>query len=143
MLVVIDSRVQAYHSLATGVRSGAKVLIVDPNIDGIEQITQALAEHSASSLHIVCHGEPGTLYLGKNPIKSSNLAQYRHQLKNWQVKDILLYACNVAADLSSTFIHHLHQLTGATKIRLPSALMQCSTPPTIWNSLPHCFSAGS
>ena len=81
MLVAIDSRVQAYHTLATGVRSGAKVLIVDPNIDGIEQITQALAEDSASSLHIVCHGAPGTLYLGKTPLnsaKSQDLNPYPH-----------------------------------------------------------------
>jgi hypothetical protein len=100
MLVAIDTRVQAYQSLATGVCSGAKVIIIEQDGDAIAQITAALSEYPSDSLHIVCHGEPGTLYLGKTPINWSNLEQYRHQLQKWQVTDILLYACSVAADLT-------------------------------------------
>ncbi|MFB2976905.1 DUF4347 domain-containing protein [Microseira sp. BLCC-F43] len=100
MLVAIDTRVQAYQSLATGVCSGAKVIIIEQDGDAIAQITAALREYPSDSLHIVCHGEPGTLYLGKTPIDWSNLEQYRHQLQKWQVTDILLYACSVAADLT-------------------------------------------
>ncbi|GET43910.1 FG-GAP-like repeat-containing protein [Microseira wollei] len=125
MLVIIDTRVQAYQSLATGVCSGAKVIIIEQDGDAIAQITAALREYPSDSLHIVCHGEPGTLYLGKTPINWSNLEQYRHQLQKWQVTDILLYACNVAADGTreisslhqptgaSAFLQRLHQLTGA------------------------------
>jgi Domain of unknown function (DUF4347)/FG-GAP-like repeat/Calx-beta domain/RTX calcium-binding nonapeptide repeat (4 copies)/FG-GAP repeat len=127
MLVVIDSRVQAYPMLAAGVRNGAKVIVIDPNFDGIEQITRSLADHPASSLHIVCHGEPGTLYLGKTPLNGANLETYRHQLQQWHVTDILLYACNVAAleqrsrretnnpsAISATnLLYRLQQLTGA------------------------------
>lgn len=127
MLVVIDSRIETYPMLAAGVRNGAKVIVIDPNFDGIEQITRSLAEHPASSLHIVCHGEPGTLYLGKTPLNGANLETYRHQLQQWHVTDILLYACNVAApeqrsrretnNASATsatnFLHRLQQITGA------------------------------
>ncbi|MGK7901939.1 MAG: DUF4347 domain-containing protein, partial [Hormoscilla sp.] len=40
-LVVIDPRVEEYQMLATGVRPGVKVLILDDNSDGVEQITHA------------------------------------------------------------------------------------------------------
>ncbi|MCL1468838.1 DUF4347 domain-containing protein, partial [Argonema galeatum] len=97
-LVIIDPRVEAYEILAAGVRDSAKVIIIDPNFDGIEQITEALNNYPAPSLHIVCHGEPGCLHLGKTPINAANIDQYRHQLQQWQISDILLYSCNVAAD---------------------------------------------
>ncbi|MGA9380096.1 MAG: DUF4347 domain-containing protein, partial [Phormidium sp.] len=134
-LVIIDPRVEAYQILTKGVGAGAKVIIIDPNFDGIEQITEALAEYPANSLHIICHGAPGCLYLGKTPINAANIQQYRQQLPQWQVSDILLYACNVAADTflkkpkkpgfskkpgfwqpedpDATFLYQLHHLTGA------------------------------
>ena len=97
-LVIIDPRVEAYEILAAGVRDSAQVIIIDPNFDGIEQITEALNNYPAPSLHIVCHGEPGCLHLGKTPINAANIDRYRHQLQQWQISDILLYACNVAGD---------------------------------------------
>ena len=99
MLVIIDPRVEYFQILAADIRNGAKVIIIDPNFDGIAQITEALTAYPANSLHIVCHGAPGCLYLGKTPINAANIHQYRQQLPQWQVSDILIYACNVAADL--------------------------------------------
>ncbi|NEP56265.1 MAG: DUF4347 domain-containing protein [Symploca sp. SIO2G7] len=115
MLVIIDPRVEEYHMLVMGVHQGANVLVLNPNIDGIEQITKALAHHTVSSLHIVCHGAPETLYLGKTPLNLANLKQYRQQLQEWRVAEILLYACNVAAGESlsrNKATAHLAQATG-------------------------------
>ncbi|MGQ4650435.1 DUF4347 domain-containing protein [Lyngbya aestuarii] len=125
ILVVIDPRVDNYQMLSVGVNPGAKVLILNPSRDGIEQITKAIATEAASSLHIVCHGAPGLLYLGKTPLNLANIEQYRQQLLEWGVADILLYACNVAAGDNvlfptsfipyqfTSFLHRLHELTGA------------------------------
>ncbi|NEP13050.1 MAG: DUF4347 domain-containing protein [Symploca sp. SIO2C1] len=118
MLVVIDPRVDAYQMLAEGVHKGANVLILDPRQDGIEQITQALAGDSTSTnLHIICHGAPGTLHLGKTFLNTGNLEQYRQQLEGWGVAEILFYACNLAAieeiSSSQSFLSRFHQLTGA------------------------------
>jgi hypothetical protein len=58
MLVAIDSRVSAPLLLAAGVLAGAKVIILDIEKDGIDQISEALEDSSVSQLHIICHGEP-------------------------------------------------------------------------------------
>ncbi|MCL2933902.1 MAG: DUF4347 domain-containing protein, partial [Trichodesmium sp. MAG_R03] len=42
-LVVIDTRVENYRQLATGVTPETKVALIDPNRDGIEQITELLS----------------------------------------------------------------------------------------------------
>ncbi len=55
-LVAIDARVEAYPMLAAGVLEGAKVVIIDPDKDGVGQITTALSYCQATSLHVVCHG---------------------------------------------------------------------------------------
>ncbi|MGQ4649173.1 Calx-beta domain-containing protein [Lyngbya aestuarii] len=118
MLVVIDPKVEAYQMLAAGVKQGANVLILDHNQDGVEQITQALTLYpNPASLHIICHGAPGTLHLGKTPLNLANLERYSQQLQEWGVAEIFLYACNLAAvealASSNPFLERLHQLTRA------------------------------
>ncbi|OCR02496.1 hypothetical protein BCD67_01010 [Oscillatoriales cyanobacterium USR001] len=114
MLIAIDSRIKAPLMLAAGVLTGAKVIILDIEKDGIEQISEALADTNLSNLHIICHGEPGCLYLGKTPLTSANLTQYRHQLTPGRLQSIHLYSCNVAAgETGANFLQQLHTLTGA------------------------------
>ena len=117
MLVALDSRVEDYPMLQAGVYPGATVLILDSNRDGVEQITLALKNTTYTSLHIVCHGAQGLLSLGKTRLSVGCLEHYSHQLQQWQVADILLYACSVAAGEnlvnSERFLERLHQLTNA------------------------------
>ena len=114
ILVVIDPRVEAPQILAAGISPRAAVLMLDPNRDGVEQITQALADHASTSLYILCHGTPGTLYLGKTPLSLANLDRYTYHLQEWGVTEILFYSCNVAAgDAGAEFIERLYQLTKA------------------------------
>ena len=111
MLVVIDPAVEAPHTLASGVRPGAAVLLLDPNSDSIGQITAALAEGNYTSLHLVSHGSPGCLHLGKTTLSLENIPQYRQQLLEGGVAEILVYGCNVAA--SPALLMQLKSLTGA------------------------------
>ncbi|MEM9271997.1 MAG: FG-GAP-like repeat-containing protein [Cyanobacteria bacterium P01_F01_bin.143] len=111
MLVVIDPTVEAPHKLAEGVQTGASVLLLNPNFDSIAQITTALAARNYGSLHLISHGSPGRLHLGKTNLNSDNIAQYKQQLLEWRIAEILIYGCNVAAN--PDLLIKLHVLTGA------------------------------
>ena len=127
-LVFIDSQVSDYAYLASGVIPGTEVIILEPNQNGIKQITKALNSDSYSypvSLHIVSHGSPGCLYLGNSQLSLDTLDKYKQDLKTWfsyspllqgegQGERFLLYGCNVAAgDAGEEFIAKLNQITGA------------------------------
>ncbi|MEG4594386.1 FG-GAP-like repeat-containing protein, partial [Microcoleus sp. F8_C2] len=105
-LVFIASNVEDYQSLISGISPNAEVMILDETLDGIEQITERLAsEQNIEAIHIISHGSPGAVHLGVNTLNSSNIESFGPQLKQWRKAltngaDILLYGCNVAADVS-------------------------------------------
>lgn len=79
---------------------GAEVLILDPNRDGVEQITQTLQERTnPSGLHLVAHGTPGGLQLGSIQLSLDTLESYVNQLQSWSNSisgaSLLLYGCRV------------------------------------------------
>jgi hypothetical protein len=122
-LVFIDASIDDYHHLVTGVSAESSVHFLSADIDGITQITQVLSEHShVESVHIVCHGAPGTLYLGNAELSLRTLDRHAWSLQAWfsnvsasASPSLVLYSCNVAAgDAGTEFLERLHQLTGAT-----------------------------
>src|SRR4028119_2426095 len=118
-LVFIDSNVEDYQSLMSGISPNAEVIILDETRNGIEQITERLAtKQNIEAIHIISHGSPGSVQLGANTLNSSNIESFGPQLKQWRKAlipgaDILLYGCNVAADVSVTtdidYIRHISQ----------------------------------
>ncbi|MGB3404455.1 MAG: DUF4347 domain-containing protein [Microcoleaceae cyanobacterium] len=120
-IAFIDSKVQDYHHLNQGVIPGTKSIILDGDRDGIEQITTVLDQYHAQgetidALHIISHGSPGYLYLGKTVLNLNTLQQYTDLIKRWNLAftastEILIYGCNVAQ--SSDLLQQLHQITGA------------------------------
>jgi hypothetical protein len=118
-LVFIDSNVEDYQSLISGVSPNAEVIILDETLDGIEQITERLAtKQNIEAIHIISHGSPGSVQLGANTLNSSNIESFAPGLQQWRKAlipgaDILLYGCNVAADVSVTtdidYIRHISQ----------------------------------
>jgi hypothetical protein len=119
-LLFIDTRVVDYQNLIENVASGTEVHILDTTQDAIAQITQVLLGRSGiSSLHIVSHGEVGSLALGNNVLNLDSAAQYADQIQSWQQAfttdaDVLLYGCNVAAgEAGQAFVESLSQLTQA------------------------------
>jgi len=115
-IVVIDSSLSDYQTLQTGVVEGVETVILSPNQDGIEQISQVLQQHPhITTIHIVSHGSPGCLYLGNSQLNLENISKYADLLQHWQSENILLYGCNVAAgDAGEEFIRKLHEITNAT-----------------------------
>ena len=111
MLVAIAPDVEAVPILEVGAIPGARVLVLDRQRDSIAQITEAIGQSKVSSLHLVSHGAPGSLSLGGTTLSLANIQQYRQQLLEWGVPEILIYGCNVAAE--PKFLQVLHELTSA------------------------------
>jgi hypothetical protein len=123
-IVFVDSAVEDWQSLAVGVKAGTEVILVDRARDGIEQIAEALQSRKGiESVHIISHGESGSLQLGQTRLNSDNLETYRDSLKQWFSSsvnslqnrfEILLYGCNVAAGKKGeAFVQKLSKLTKA------------------------------
>ena len=120
MVVVIDPHLEDYQTLVAGVHKGAKILVLDPYQDGINQISRYLSEcREITSLHIISHGTIGCLALGKTQLNSHNLQQYAPQLNTWKSKSnhpipILIYGCRVAqGEQGKAFVQQLSQITGS------------------------------
>ncbi len=75
-------------------------MVLDANHDGIEQIDRTLTRYQKQlkKIHLVSHGEPGCLYLGQTKLSLSTLSRYQNQLQHWQIEDLLVYGCQVAAN---------------------------------------------
>ena len=118
-VVIIDASVANYQSLLTNL-AGAEVIVLDPDGDGIEQISEALKGYDQlAAVHLVSHGSSGSLQLGSTQLMADNLEVYSEQLRGWNASlsdgaDILLYGCNVAEGrLGLDFVEDLAALTGA------------------------------
>ncbi|MEG4121809.1 DUF4347 domain-containing protein, partial [Microcoleus sp. N9_B4] len=122
-LVFIDSGVEDYESIAAEVLAGQQVVILERTKNGIEQITSEIEKYASTkgavdSVHIISHGNSGSLQLGSATLNANNLSQYESQLQGWRnalsnQADILLYGCDVAAGSGSDFVDRLGELTGA------------------------------
>ncbi|MGC9524240.1 MAG: ELWxxDGT repeat protein [Limnospira sp.] len=84
-LVIIDPKVSDWETLAAGVIPGIRAIVLDPNRDGITQITEILqqAERPVTTLHIISHGSPGCLYIGNTQLSLDTLNRYTPQLQTW------------------------------------------------------------
>ncbi|MFN6564165.1 MAG: Calx-beta domain-containing protein [Nostoc sp. ChiSLP01] len=119
-IVFIDTAVIDYQSLIAGIALGSEVVILDPNKDGLTQISEFLAgckSNSVQSIHIVSHGSEGSLQLGSTYLSLSNLNSYANQLRKWgsvltDKADILLYGCDVASGSGMEFVQVLSRITG-------------------------------
>ncbi|MEG4973186.1 DUF4347 domain-containing protein [Microcoleus sp. K4-B3] len=119
-IAFIDTQVEDYQSLVAGVKPGTEVVVLETRGDAIAQITRVLATHTnIDSIHLISHGSPGNLQLGKIRLCLDNLKTYEHQLQQWRHAltidaDILIYGCRVASDLTpNPFLQRIAALTGA------------------------------
>ena len=120
-VVIVDSTVKNYQVLINGIILPTDVVVLDPNQNGLLQITDLLLRSykEISELHFISHGSPGCLKLGSIQLNFNNISNYRNQLAALGLKlsnaSIMLYGCQVAAgNIGRAFIRELQQLTGAT-----------------------------
>nr|WP_228043723.1 DUF4347 domain-containing protein [Dolichospermum sp. LEGE 00246] len=70
------SAVSDYQTLQAGVAEGVEAIALNPNQDGIKQITAFLRQHpEITTIHIVSHGAPGCLYLGNSQLNLDNITR--------------------------------------------------------------------
>ncbi|MEG3864096.1 DUF4347 domain-containing protein, partial [Microcoleus sp. herbarium12] len=119
-IVILDPTIPDSQQIAQGIKPHTATYILKSQPDAVEQITTILAQHRGiETLHIITHGDSGSLFFGTTELNSSNIHNYSHQLPQWRNAltpnaSIILYGCNIAAgDRGHQFLTQLHQLTGA------------------------------
>ncbi len=119
-LVFVDPSVKNYQGLLKGLAPGSQVVVLDANRDGVEQMTAAIAHHRhLTGIHILSHGQAGSVFLGRTPLNGLTLDRYTPQLQQWSKSlaagaDILFYGCDLAGNAAGQkLIQQLHQVTGA------------------------------
>jgi uncharacterized repeat protein (TIGR01451 family) len=120
-IVFIDAALENSQQLITGTIPNAQVVVIEPERDAIAQIGATLAASSdIREIHIVAHGQPGSLQFGSKSLNHRSLLANGDRIRQWakalaRDAEILLYGCQVAAgDLGTQFLTQLQQLTGAT-----------------------------
>ncbi|MGL5059173.1 MAG: DUF4347 domain-containing protein, partial [Microcoleus sp.] len=120
-IIFVDSAVEDYQHLLDGVESEAKIVILDDRLSGIAQITQVLAaESNIAAIHIISHGSPGKIELGREKVDRDYLEKFSTQLQQWRnaftaKANILLYGCEIAArETGKNFIKRFSELAGVS-----------------------------
>ncbi|MEM1170444.1 MAG: DUF4347 domain-containing protein [Cyanobacteria bacterium P01_H01_bin.35] len=119
-LLFIDSKVENYHHLISQVDSQTKIVVLEPNQNGIDKIAEHMGKAcDVDTVHIISHGQKGTLYLGNSILNSDNIHLYAEKIQKWGKylsgeAEILIYGCQVASGKEGKeFVRQLHQLTGS------------------------------
>lgn len=73
----IDTQVNDWQVLARNIPNGIEIILLDANQDGLAQIAAWAKSHTGyDALHILSHGNRGTLYLGTTLLNDSTFVQY-------------------------------------------------------------------
>jgi trimeric autotransporter adhesin len=118
-VIFVDSRIQDAQQLLQDVASGTEIVYLNGQQDGLEQMTDYLAQHPlATSVQIIAHGNSGDLWLGTTYLSADNIGNFAGALSALGAEltsdgDILIYACNTAeGERGLAFVDSLAALTG-------------------------------
>jgi hypothetical protein len=85
-LIVISAALPEANRIRLGLADKGEVVELAEGTDALSQISQLLASRSQiEELHIISHGEPGTLLLGDLRLDNSTLEARQAEILNWQV----------------------------------------------------------
>lgn len=119
-LYFVDSSLSDLDSLLQALPSGAEVVLLQPDQDGLAQMLDALAgREGIDALHVLTHGAPGSIQLGETSLSLGTLAGSADALAKIGAHlsadaDILFYGCSVAAsDEGKALVSQIAELTGA------------------------------
>ncbi len=119
-VVFIESNVADWQTLTDGVKPGVEVVLLDASQDGLSQIAEWAKTHSGyDAIHIISHGDDGTLFLGTSAINQAGLAARQSELATiggalTADGDLLLYGCDVGKGADGlALVQALASKTGA------------------------------
>ncbi len=108
-LVFIDTDVENYQELLNDILAqdsegrNIEVIVLDNERDGIEQISEALANYqNLDAVHLISHGSDGNIDIGNTLLDANTLNQNLAEISAWgdaftEEGDFLIYGCNLAA----------------------------------------------
>ena len=102
-IVFVDGQLPNAGVLASNIASGARVVVLDPNGNALQQIQDAVAgRNDIQSIHILSHGSQGDITLGNLHLNQSTLAAHADALTAIGSSltadgDILIYGCDIGA----------------------------------------------
>lgn len=79
--------------------------------DPLQQVTDLIASLNVGTLHVVAHGGPGRIVVGRRVLDAAILREHAALLAQWQVQNIALWVCHAAA--GTALVQELARLTGA------------------------------
>ncbi|MCA9136824.1 MAG: DUF4347 domain-containing protein [Planctomycetales bacterium] len=119
-IVFIDSAVDSIAQLADGLAQGHELVLLQPGVDALQQITETLSSRSnVSSIHIIAHGAAGQIQLGGRQVDLGVIQANQAQVASWKHAltadaDILIYGCETGAEAGGlALIQRIAELTGA------------------------------
>lgn len=118
-LLIVDPGIDDSSILVNGRRPDIEVFHLKPGGRGLEQIANHLSGlHGVTTLHLLCHGEPGMLVLAGDRIDLPALAVRRAVLADMapafgSIAGMALYGCSVAAGAAGMrFLDYLEAVLG-------------------------------
>jgi len=125
-LVIVDTSVPDYETLLAGLQplggedAELRIVLLDPQFSGIEQITATLsASTGLDAIHLITHGSVGAIHIGSETLDLSLLQSNHEMFQRWGRAltvdgDILIYGCDVASTADGrALIERLAEVTGA------------------------------
>lgn len=120
-IIFVDSSINDYQTLLSGIDPNIEVVMLDAERDGVEQIAEILLGRSdISAIHIISHGDAGQLQLGNTTLTEDSMqGEHANELAIIgqalsSDADILIYGCNFAkGEVGQQAVETLAKLTGA------------------------------
>lgn len=125
-IVFIDESVENYQTFIDDLNNNNnasinfEVVLLDNESEGIQQISETLSAYNdIEAVHIVSHGNDGSVKLGNTWLSANNIDEYSDDINTWGISldvnaDILFYGCNLAeSETGEQFVNRLSQLTDA------------------------------
>jgi uncharacterized repeat protein (TIGR01451 family) len=119
-IVFVDPNIPDFQAVMAGLDPAAMVFVLDPELDGVKQITEELRWHeNVASVQVISHGSAGSLQLGATHLDANNIGSYAADLQSWSDSlsadaDVMLLGCDVASGaVGQAFVAEIAALTGA------------------------------
>lgn len=118
-LVIVDPAVEGYDDLLVNLEENAAVVILPENATLDDLAASVAGYENLSAIHVISHGDIGRVQIGGTILTIDNLDQATHALRLLggalsETGDLLLYGCDIGADGAGTdFIEALSEATDA------------------------------
>jgi large repetitive protein len=118
-ILFVDPRVSGWQALVDSVSSNTRVVVIDPTLDGISQVTKALeGVQGIKEVDFLTYGQSGQIELGASTVTDATLRARAGDIAAWRDSlvdnaQIKFWGCDVGAGTAGeAFVNDLHALTG-------------------------------